>query len=368
MAKWGSKLDAIAVDKLHSIGPAIATAILLEMDSKGAAVRNPSAYIFKACANPDRAPPAPAPRMATQAAVELVPLSMIPRGRSTDPVSLWRATMDSDANDALDKAGHKHAREILTKLEAAGNIRNPSAYVVRAYKNLLDEHGGRLPPPLPLAEELDDAAREALAQIGPEAAAAILAALEEQQGKVRNPSAYVLKSVGNARKGDGAGGAFVSKELQESWAEGKGGGRKGGAGKGTALNAAPEGGGGLAALDEKARAALAELAPEEARRIEEDLEAKADSIRNPSAYVDRAAAKAKHAAALHDKLNAVDPPLDERCRSALLQLGVGPAHKILDALGKHEKVTNTSAYVMKAVNNERAAPVMQPAAKQARRW
>merc|ERR1711920_1082575 len=55
---------------------------------------------------------------------------------------------------------------------------------------------------------LDVEANQALEDIGPDAAAAIMEQLEAEGSKVRNPSAYVVKAVGNARRGKGAGGAI----------------------------------------------------------------------------------------------------------------------------------------------------------------
>jgi len=54
---------------------------------------------------------------------------------------------------------------------------------------------------------LDAGAKQALEEVGPEASSAILSVLETQRERVQNPSAYVLKAVGNAKKGKGAGGA-----------------------------------------------------------------------------------------------------------------------------------------------------------------
>merc|ERR1711874_432841 len=55
---------------------------------------------------------------------------------------------------------------------------------------------------------LDVEANQALEDIGPDASAAIVEQLEAEGSKVRNPSAYVVKAVGNARRGKGAGGAI----------------------------------------------------------------------------------------------------------------------------------------------------------------
>merc|ERR1712183_1247401 len=64
-------------------------------------------------------------------------------------------------------------------------------------------------------DSLDDEAKVALEEIGYEASEAILQDLAAKGENVRNPSAYVLRAVGNARIGKGAGGLAISGEAPE---------------------------------------------------------------------------------------------------------------------------------------------------------
>merc|ERR1712046_253264 len=74
---------------------------------------------------------------------------------------------------------------------------------------------------------LDDKAQASLNKVTSEAAASILQTLEFQGSKVNNPSAYVIKAVGNALKGGPSEGKGKSgepdrdpmAELLASWSE-----------------------------------------------------------------------------------------------------------------------------------------------------
>merc|ERR1712062_706983 len=149
----------------------------------------------------------------------------------------WSSVLDEDAMDALGKLEPHVAEAIIAELQAKGSsVHNPSAYVVRAMNNA---KLGNLPPrlgsgsssgamqdmqqnafefPTPehsaLVEQLDEKAQEALSQVDPAAAEDILRMLLNKGDTVKNPSAYVVQSVGNEKKrrgfaGGGVGGASM---------------------------------------------------------------------------------------------------------------------------------------------------------------
>ena len=97
------------------------------------------------------------------------------------------------------------------RLEQAGMaVRNPSAYVHRAVNTA--RRRGAAPPAgggmgaASATASLDANALTALQELPQQAAAAILDELAAKGGAVRNPSAYVVKAVGNARRGQEMGG------------------------------------------------------------------------------------------------------------------------------------------------------------------
>merc|ERR1719188_596138 len=129
---------------------------------------------------------------------------------------------------------------------------------------------------------LDQSALDALAKLGPEQAAHILENLEGKASTVRNPSAYVVRSVANLlQEGGGSGGS-----------SGGGGGGSGFSNfnsPGMGQTPPPPSG----QLDDRALSALEELDAAEQVAIMEQLEAKRAQIQNPSAYVLRACSNAR---------------------------------------------------------------------------
>mmetsp|Transcript_38174 Transcript_38174/g.106317 ORF Transcript_38174/g.106317 Transcript_38174/m.106317 type:complete len:551 (-) Transcript_38174:101-1753(-) len=357
LAKWGPALDHKAMSALLALGAPAATAVLQEMDSKAASVRNPSAYVQRACENRKEGfglaasvPTAGSDMgfmgfggmgggggcLASLAAGGCMGGGMgggsmgggcmFGGGGLAGSTARFSSMLDSDAVDALQKVSPEQASGILANLEArAGSVRNPSAYVVRSVKNLQDgtsdngassghtsggtnmagtsstagstadvlaslaamsgkgsrntmgEMGSGADAQAhqgPLIDTLDESARQALNEIGGEAAAAIIQQLESQAGKVNNPSAYVLRAVGNARRGKGAGGAAaggaaahlgLQEELQKLETP----------------------------LDAKAMAALEEVGPVAAAAIMQKLNRQGGTVNNPNAYIMRAVGNEK---------------------------------------------------------------------------
>ena len=119
-----------------------------------------------------------------------------------------RQRLDVGALEALGQLEASQAEAIATRLEQAGpSVRNPSAYVHRAVNNakkralvVADAPFSSSRPSL--RGRLDANAVAALDELPLDTARAILDELASKaQGKVRNPSAYVVKAVGNARRG-----------------------------------------------------------------------------------------------------------------------------------------------------------------------
>jgi len=226
-----------------------------------------------------------------------------------------------------------------------------------------------------MVDLLDERARGALSELSEEGAASILQVLQDQGGKVNNPSAYVLKSVRNAVKG-GGGAAAVGA---------------GGKGPQSAPPvAAPADDGDVpleellgplgSTLDETAVRALESIGSEAAARIVRELDTKGASVRNPSAYVVRAAKNERQGpGAAHDapaaaplqpirvdrdidaefdeEMAKLGIELDDKAAVALEEAGKLSATGILRALNAQGgKVNNPNAYIMRAVANELRGP------------
>jgi len=231
------ELDKQAKAVLHQMGQTMANAIVTELLSKGDAVCNPSAYILQAMQNvfivQSLALAAGPPMLGRQSSPELLePV------RSCPSFSEWAHMLDDRAVFALNNAGSIVAEAILEELRTASNrgdgIRNPSAFVVKAVGNA--KPGTYTPRPttttttttatttttttmsggggmangnstctgplfLQFQHTLDERALSALNEVGTVAAESILHELQFKGTSVRNPSAYVVKSVANAVAG-----------------------------------------------------------------------------------------------------------------------------------------------------------------------
>lgn len=274
-------LDERAQEGLEEVGMEAATAILQQLESQMGKINNPSAYVLRAVGNA---------RKGKGAGGEVGGVPPQRQPGQGDFLGRWRANLDPDAVSALEGVEPDAARAILAELEAkAGKVRNPSAYVVKAVGNA--KQGKQAPGVSTTASDglgaeygaggdnvllegvlgrwrgsLDLEAITALGSVDPEHAGAILAELELKEGSVRNPSAYVVKAVGNAKQGRQLPGMStrVKKEGQNEELQ---------------VELARH------ALDEKAQQALQELELADALDILAHLTQQSSSIGNPSAYV-----------------------------------------------------------------------------------
>ena len=270
------------------------------------------------------------------------------------PTSLSEAVshrLDAGALRALAELETSEADAIAQRLEQAGaTVRNPSAYVHRAVNNARRRSVGAAPPygapqggmggyggagGAAAAGLLDQNALSALQELPQEQAASILDELASKGAGVRNPSAYVVKAVGNARRQAEGGGGFRSYGGPPGGPRGGGGYHGGGYAQQQQPRAAapphgygapqqPFGPGGqqldypgghyyehhavptasqpfdtdaavaaeYANLDQKAVSALQALPALQSTQILLELRRKRGAIRNPSAYVMRATANA----------------------------------------------------------------------------
>ena len=145
---------------------------------------------------------------------------MQPPPSAFGPTSLSEAVshrLDAGALRALAELETAEADAIAQRLEQAGaTVRNPSAYVHRAVNNA--RRRGTQAPPYgqpggaygggAAAGQLDQNALSALQELPQEQATSILDELASKGAGVRNPSAYVVKAVGNARRQLEGGGRF----------------------------------------------------------------------------------------------------------------------------------------------------------------
>jgi len=379
MAKWGTELDKKAKDALVALGPHATADILSEMEAKQTSIRNPSAYVQRACENwkdgmgigPSGIGPPDMPMMFAGPQGPPIHSALYMR---------YQEMLDMNALDALTKVSSQQVNIILQNLDSrSASVRNPSAYVVRSVANILDGDPGLSRG---IQSVLDDTAKAALAGVSQEVADSITQEVTEKMGSIKNPSAYVQRAVINARRGEAAGGTEDDGEID-----------------GLPLQMAPkeEDNSGIMAerLDEGARQALAEIGTEAADAIICVLEAQGSKIHNPSAYVLKAVGNARRgkgaggavvqsgagfsevdstrewqAGGLRessDEKGAVDDflqvqeeisklpfTLDGKAMEALDEVGNTAAISILQKLNKQaNQVNNPNAYIMRAVGNEK---------------
>lgn len=424
-ARYRGMLDEKALDSLRKVGATEATAILQNLDSRASTVRNPSAYVVRSVANfeknggvldenaaePDFAdqilgsdrPGPPLGAFDFDTPIGGGPLDGFDRGgggehggytlvgtggSSESRNKLSDRGLDEKAEAALAEVPHGVANTILQELESKSHmVQNRSAYVSRAVANAKKGEGraasaeggvthGQGPGLISGYEHLtaliDERARSALEDQSVEVQSTILKALEDQGNKVQNPSAYVLKAVGNARNGKGQAGAVLTG-TRLSHAEAC-------PAEAAAVEAAlaPW----RAKLDEDAQRALEPLGLQAVQHILSELEQKMGSIRNPSAYVVRAVANLKQGmspgpvgagqnarpgndytaavveAELQEEMMKVGmwATLDDKALDALEQVGTRGALKVLRALNAQGgQVSNPNAYIMRGVANEKKA-------------
>jgi hypothetical protein len=349
------RLDARAREALSEVGFDEASHILQQLENQVDKINNPSAYVLRAVGNAKQGKGSggaggPGPVVPHQGHM-----------RSVDVLGGWRYQLDADAVRALDEIGPQAASAVLSELEAkAGSVRNPSAYVVKAVGNAkkgVNQPGTSGGSPRVGGDwlgrwrgHLDPKAIQALEEVGPDASASILRELESKSDTIKNFSAYAMRAAGNAKKEAQGSGMSTSNGLAPAAEIGEDG-------------SVPDW---RSMLDEKASACLAELDPEDAERIGEELDSKAQGVRNPSAYIMRAVANAKQgkvqpgssaseaaAGKLQEELDRLPAPLDEKASRALEELPKELACKVLAQLNQQTAVNNPSAYVMKACANEK---------------
>lgn len=371
--KFVPQLDSKASEDFHNLGPTDRRELLEDLENKGAGVRNISAYVSRACRNRESQDlgravgldvgslttggssgsnallDANAMGAVTMAAANAAEQSLLQR-LSLQQMQL-PPSLDTEAQEALRRAGPEHAEVILRTLQQKqGSIRNPSAYVCRSVANLGlppepgTQEGPRQPLAAPAASKsvrmaitpqmltesqfslmqiIDVEARGALEGCEPEVVAQIMSTLEQNLERVHNPSAWVLKSVANAKRGSRQpaqlqamhSGVYMQQAVQARpaqgpWDQGPGlqaqqacYGANGAPmqqlqqarlsaptmpASGPPMGQAPN-----RTLDIEAIKALQDVDPKVAQSILADVHMKGDQIRNPSAYVIRAVVNAK---------------------------------------------------------------------------
>jgi len=419
LAKYQPLLDADAMNALNRAGQAAAS-VLQMLDLKAGTVRNPSAYVVRAVANLGN---------------EGGGAGMGPSGGGCGGGQMAGSShlpLDEKAQATLQELPPEVSARIMSELEAKGAaIMNPSAYVSRAAANARRGEGaaasafhavaggcGGMASPLCAGgtfdaagfertmERLDERARDAIMDLGRtdrQGAMSILQVLDEQGDKVQNPSAYVLRGVSNARKGHSGGCMGGMHQAAPSMRGFVGGmqasaGVVGGCGCGQFGGGCGEFGGcgfggadletllvpWRSQLDDAAIKALEMISVQAAQHILSELEAKSGGIRNPSAYVCRAAKNEQQQsggfvqqsspypmfgggcgggcggldsvsqADLQEEIARMGLSLDSKAIQALEEVGPSSALQIVRTLGMQGgKVQNPSAYITRAVANER---------------
>lgn len=267
----------------------------------GPDVRNPSAYITKAYN--DRAHGKPGPMGG--AGREYNALAR----RVEEVVRSMR--LDDRASDVLRSGDPVRVRELLDSMPS--NVRNPSAYIMKAGNDWLHQSS----PPYPQVYALPSAPRHAYA-----APFAFVAPVAPPRPQRRRPREDVQNS----------------EELEARI--------------------------GLLQLDEKAGDRLRSLEPMDAIAILESMDAAAD-VRNPSAFITKAVNDRLHGKVdprwgqvdvkdqRWDQVSALveELGLDERASRVLKELPAAEAYRVCNNLReKADTITNPSAYVLGAVN------------------
>eukprot|EP00418_Pyrodinium_bahamense_P049353 CAMPEP_0179182060 /NCGR_PEP_ID=MMETSP0796-20121207/90194_1 /TAXON_ID=73915 /ORGANISM="Pyrodinium bahamense, Strain pbaha01" /LENGTH=572 /DNA_ID=CAMNT_0020885877 /DNA_START=57 /DNA_END=1775 /DNA_ORIENTATION=- len=384
LAKWGPALDHKAMSALLALGAPAATAVLQEMDSKAASVRNPSAYVQRACENRKEGfglaasvPTAGSDMgfmgfggmgggggcLASLAAGGCMGGGMgggsmgggcmFGGGGLAGSTARFSSMLDSDAVDALQKVSPEQASGILANLEArAGSVRNPSAYVVRSVKNLQDGTSDNGASSGHTSGGTNMAGTSSTAG----STADVLASLA---ASTRSPSAFALPVT---TLGWTPTGAMSGKGSRNTMGE-----------MGSGADAQAHQGPLIDTLDESARQALNEIGGEAAAAIIQQLESQAGKVNNPSAYVLRAVGNARRgkgaggaaaggAAAhlgLQEELQKLETPLDAKAMAALEEVGPVAAAAIMQKLNRQGgTVNNPNAYIMRAVGNEKRGLVV----------
>jgi len=367
-------LDSTAQAALDSLSPEAAQEILDDLEKKGSTVLNPSAFVMSAASKrhasgqgyaASMGPTIGAPRPPTPGSAAVKP----DRWESANPSS----ELDSQALDALATIEDEEANAILQNLESMlvdGKVANPSAYVTKAVRNVqmglelkrVPGSSSRVPAgaskPLGMAqlaaqveesfgpnvpEDLDQQALDALETLSPEEQTVILESLNQkaEEGKVRNPSAFVSTAVRNVQnskvKSSPPGPARSSPPISAL-------GR-------SSMDLPLD-------LDQEAQDALAELGEPEASNILKKLNVLQNTtvVHNASAFVTKAARAAMGskappiAAPIANYAAAWRSSLDAQALEALQSLDAKEASALLHKL-ETTQVRNPSAFVTTAVRS-----------------
>eukprot|EP00927_Polykrikos_kofoidii_P002896 TRINITY_DN11154_c2_g1_i1.p1 TRINITY_DN11154_c2_g1~~TRINITY_DN11154_c2_g1_i1.p1 ORF type:complete len:746 (-),score=173.30 TRINITY_DN11154_c2_g1_i1:51-2225(-) len=272
-----SALDDAAVTRLRDADPERALEIIQDMAAKGD-VRNPSAFVATALGKfPNRRGPAPAPLLTAAPILAALPLqaprSAVPQQRMQSSVRVvdqalarypkLSQQLDDQAIIRLRSADQGRALEIIEDVGSKDDVRNPSAFVVKALTEHPTRRGRDEPTPAflssgPTLGGIVSALTGALTTLVEQQQAQQAQQHQQQkrqQQQQQQPRRYQQHGTKRQRLG---GHAFDS-------------------------------------LDESAQRSLRNADSERADEILEELESKGNSIRNPSAFVAKALQQFPHA-------------------------------------------------------------------------
>ncbi|CAE8635111.1 unnamed protein product [Polarella glacialis] len=369
-------LDEKAEAALQQATPEARAFVLGDLEAKSSTIHNPSAYVMRALSNARQgkgavgerfgasAPSAPEAPPDASGYANWISAAVALAVPAESSFSRWN--FDEKCESALADATPEARAFVLGDLEAkSSTIHNPSAYVMRALSNARQGKGaagermGASAPSVvgvltdaPSFKEwvLDEKAESALQQATQEARAFIIGELQSKGSTIHNHSAFVMRACSNARQGKGAAGAAsggvpaaVTGHRAASLEELAG------------------------MLDEAARRALeTEVNPEAAYAILQQLESQGDKVQNPSAYVLRAVRNAQKGMGAGagtsgqpayrgpEDTSALMAGLDSQATMALDSVSPEVRNQILAKLSHQGgQVKNASAYVVKAVGNEK---------------
>lgn len=309
---------------LSALGDDAAMQILEDLERRAANVNNPTNYILAAAARADGR--GGADTHAVALGNDIDPTGKIGRqvGWLNKHASLQDKVSYSDVVEPLSSLDVSSAMKILKDVEEAGDkIRNPTGYILRAADNALQDEGtqmnegaedgpevakiarqvGWLNKHVPLTEKLSfDDIVGPLSTLEPAIAMKILKDVEEKSDTIKNPTGYVLKAASNA-----AGHSGVSSDRRQAGHVLQSTQRPGGT-PGFAIDRRqvdPTGkiGRQVGWLNKHAELQqpvsftdvvepLSAMDVSEAMKILKDLGERAETIKNPTAYVQKAALNA----------------------------------------------------------------------------